>query len=118
MRPSRLSCAAAMSAVALAFAVPALAQETPTQNNAEMAAIFAADQAIRQNLTPDFFKDRAPEAALRIAYIQRDAGRKPQFVAQLRAVLKKYPKSSQSSQAHQELEKLGVRIGGGVDADS
>ena len=47
MHPSRLSCAAAMSAVVLAFAVPALAQETSPQNNAEMAAIFAADPAGR-----------------------------------------------------------------------
>ncbi|KQP47828.1 hypothetical protein ASF31_00265 [Brevundimonas sp. Leaf280] len=59
MRPSRLSCAAAVSAVALAFAVPVLAQDAPPPNNAEMAAIFAADQAVRQTLTPDFFKDRA-----------------------------------------------------------
>lgn len=58
MRPSRLSCAAAMSAVALAFAVPALAQETSPQNNAEMAAIFAADQAVRQ-VAPEKFRDRA-----------------------------------------------------------
>ena len=58
MRPSRLSCAAAMSAVVLAFAVPALAQETSPQNNAEMAAIFAADQAVRQ-VAPEKFRDRA-----------------------------------------------------------
>ncbi len=77
------------------------------------------DAAIAQLIeVENFFKDRAPEAALKIAFIQRDAGRKPQFIAQLRAVLKKYPKSGQSSQAHQELEKLGVRIGGGMDAES
>ena len=35
----------------------------------------------------------------------------------LRMVLKKYPKSGQSSEAHQRLEKLGVRIGGAIDAD-
>ena len=58
MRPSRLSCAAAISAVVLAFAVPALAQETSPQNNAEMAAIFAADQAVRQ-VAPEKFRDRA-----------------------------------------------------------
>lgn len=58
MRPSRLSCAAAMSAVVLAFAVPASAQDAPPQNNAEMAAIFAADQAVRQ-VAPEKFRDRA-----------------------------------------------------------
>ena len=81
MRPSRLSCAAAMSAVVLAFAVPALAQETSPQNNAEMAAIFAADQAVRQNLTPDFFKDRARVTAM----LAEDAARRVQTRALLDA---------------------------------
>ncbi len=65
----------------------------------------------------NFFPDQAPEAALRIAWVHRDAGDQKQFIAALRAVLKKYPKSGQSSTAHQELEKLGVKIGGGVGAD-
>ncbi|MCA0368971.1 MAG: hypothetical protein LCH57_13080 [Proteobacteria bacterium] len=38
---------------------PALAQETPPQDNAEMAAIFAADQAIRQNVPLAQYQDRA-----------------------------------------------------------
>lgn len=63
MRPSRLSCAAAVSALVLGFAAPAFAQEASTQeasaqDNAEMAAIFAADQAIRQ-VAPEKFRDRA-----------------------------------------------------------
>jgi hypothetical protein len=32
-------------------------------------------------------------------------------------VLKKYPKSGESSQAHQRLEEMGLPIGGGVDAE-
>ncbi|WP_404418706.1 hypothetical protein [Brevundimonas vesicularis] len=79
MRPSRLSCAAAMSAVA--FAVPALAQEAPPQNNAEMVAIFAADQAVRQNLSPDFFNDRARMTEM----IAGDAARRVQTRALLDA---------------------------------
>jgi TolA-binding protein len=63
-----------------------------------------------------FFKDHAPEAALRIAHLWKDWGKKRQYIASLRGVLKKYPKSGQSSRAHQELEALGIRIGGGIDA--
>ncbi len=65
----------------------------------------------------NFFKDQAPEAALRIAWVYRDVGDSKSFVAALRGVLKKYPGSGQSSAAHQELERLGVKIGGGVDAE-
>lgn len=76
------------------------------------------DSAIAQyRELENFFPDQAPEAALRIAWVHRDVGDQKQFVAALRAVLKKYPKSGQSSTAHQELEKLGVKIGGGVDAE-
>lgn len=59
MRPScRLSCAAAFTAVVLAIGAPAFAQDARVQDNAEMAAIFAADQAIRQ-VPPQRFMDRA-----------------------------------------------------------
>jgi hypothetical protein len=64
----RLSCAA-VAAAFLSFGAPAFAQDatvqdatvqdTPVQDNAEMAAIFAADQAIRQNTDPQKFRDRA-----------------------------------------------------------
>ena len=63
------------------------------------------------------FKDLAPDAALRIAYLYRDAGIKEKFVRSLRGVLKKYPKSGQSSEAHQRLEEMGLPIGGGTDAE-
>lgn len=76
------------------------------------------DQAIEQlRQIQNFFQEQAPDAALRVAYIYRDAGQKDKFESALRAVLKKYPKSGQSSTAHQELEKMGARIGGGVDAE-
>ena len=65
----------------------------------------------------NFFKDRAPEAALAIAYLYRDAGIKEKYVRSLRGVLKRYPKSGQSSEAHQRLEEMGLPIGGGVDAE-
>ena len=66
----------------------------------------------------NFFKAHAAVAALRIAYLYRDAGIKDKYVSALRGVLKKYPQSGQSSEAHQRLEEMGLPIGGGVDADA
>ena len=65
----------------------------------------------------NYFVKEAPKAALQIAYIYRDAGDKTRYIGCLRQVLKKYPGSPQSSRAHLDLEKLGVKMGGGVDAD-
>jgi tetratricopeptide (TPR) repeat protein len=65
----------------------------------------------------NFFKDQAPAAALAVAYLYRDAGIKEKYVRSLRGVLKRYPKSGESSQAHQRLEEMGLPIGGGVDAE-
>ena len=39
------------------IATPALAQTPPPANNAEMAKLFAEDQAIRENLKPGWFED-------------------------------------------------------------
>jgi tetratricopeptide (TPR) repeat protein len=68
-----------------------------------------------------FFKNISPRAALAIAHVhKRTGGKKPsntEYVAALRAVLKKYPKSSESSDAHEELEDMNVKTGGGVDVE-
>ncbi|MEK6237593.1 MAG: hypothetical protein N2C14_23040, partial [Planctomycetales bacterium] len=64
-----------------------------------------------------FFPKHAPRAALQIAHVYRDVSEKKKYILSLRGVLKKYPKSNESKQAHLELEKQGVRSGGGVDAD-
>lgn len=64
-----------------------------------------------------FFKNHAPEAALRIARLYKGAKEEKLCIAAFRAVLRKYPKSGQSSAAHQELEHMGIKIGGGVDAN-
>ena len=64
-----------------------------------------------------FFKDHAPQAVLRIAHLYKGFKMRPEYIAALREIMKKYPKSGQSRQAHVELEALGVRIGGAVDAD-
>ena len=81
-----------------------------------LLAMKKRDQALAQlREVENFFQDVAPEAALRIANLYRDD--RKQYIKLLRGVLKKYPKSSQSSMAHQELERMGVPIGGGVDAE-
>jgi tetratricopeptide (TPR) repeat protein len=64
-----------------------------------------------------FFKNQAPQAAIRMAYVYRTAGKGDLFQAGLRRVLKQYPKSDESRTAHLELERMNVRIGGGVDAE-
>lgn len=83
-----------------------------------LAALGKLEPAVSQlREIENFFKDQASVAALRIAYLYRDAGIKEKYVRSLRGVLKKYPKSGESSQAHQRLEEMGLPIGGGVDAD-
>jgi hypothetical protein len=76
----RLSCAAAVAAVVLAIGAPAFAQDAPVQDNAEMAAIFAADQSIRQ-VAPERFRDRAFVTEMHAA----DAARRVQTRALLDA---------------------------------
>lgn len=83
-----------------------------------LASLGRLEQAVAQlREIENFFKDRAPEAAMRIANLYRHAGIRDKYVRTLRSVLKKYPKSGQSSEAHQRLEEMGLPIGGGVDAE-
>ena len=53
---------------------------------------------------------------MHVAHLYRKAGEKKKCIGALRAVLKKYPESGESRRAHLELEELGVKMGGGVDA--
>ena len=55
----------------------------------------------------------ASAASLRIAEIYRISGNKGKEVQQLRMVLQRYPKSGESSEAHNRLEKYGVALTGG-----
>jgi len=82
---------------------------------AKMGKLEPAVAQLRE--VESFFRGHAPEAALRIARLYREAGKDKLYIAALRSVLKKYPESRQSSEAHQLLERLGIRIGGGLDAD-
>lgn len=55
----------------------------------------------------------ASSASFKIAEIYRISGNKGKEVQQLRMVLRRYPKSSESSEAHNRLEKYGVALTGG-----
>lgn len=55
----------------------------------------------------------ASRASLEIAKVHRSAGDKAREVDQLRVVLRRYPKSSESSEAHRTLENYGVALVGG-----
>lgn len=57
--------------------------------------------------------DIAPAACLKAADIYRAGGNKAKEVQQLQLVLRRYPKSGQSSSAHQRLENYGVKVIGG-----
>ena len=57
--------------------------------------------------------DVAASACLKAADIYRTSGDKKKEVQQLQLVLRRYPESGQSSQAHDRLESYGVKIIGG-----
>jgi len=65
----------------------------------------------------NFFVKDAPRAAMAAALYYRKAGLTDKSVAALRALMKKYPGSPESSAAHQELEKMGFKTGGGVGTE-
>jgi tetratricopeptide (TPR) repeat protein len=77
-------------------------------------ALEQYDQAIK--LTRELESlggDVAASACLKAADIYRTSGDKAKEVQQLQLVLRRYPKSGQSSQAHNRLEGYGVKIIGG-----
>ncbi|MBU4198434.1 MAG: tetratricopeptide repeat protein [Verrucomicrobia bacterium] len=78
-----------------------------------MGKVDSAVATLRE--VENFFVKDAPRAAMTIASLYQKAGLSDKHVAALRALIKKYPGSSESSAAHQELEKLGLKTGGGVD---
>ncbi len=60
------------------------------------------------------FPDQASQAAWHKAAYLEEAGDKEKAIAQGRRIMKVYPKTDASSKAHQLLERLGVKTGGGV----
>lgn len=93
------------------------------RNMWRIAECFEAMGEIEQAVTTlrqveNFLEDHRAEAALRVANVYRNAGQQDRQVAALRAILSRYPESSQSRRAHLDLEDLGfTRIGGGVEED-
>jgi TolA-binding protein len=83
-----------------------------------LVALKKYDEAIAQlREVENFFKKQAPQAAMAVAHVHKSAGNKQKQITALQAVLKVYPESSESSQAHLELEALGIkRLGGAKDA--
>ncbi len=65
----------------------------------------------------NFFPREAPRAALTKANLFKNARLRDRQAAALRILMKKYPGSGESRTAHEELEALGVMIGGGVDSE-
>lgn len=55
----------------------------------------------------------ASKASFKVADIYRTSGDKGREVTQLRSVLRRYPKSPESSEAHNRLENYGVALSGG-----
>lgn len=55
----------------------------------------------------------ASAASFKVADIYRTSGDKGREVTQLRSVLRRYPKSTESSEAHNRLESYGVALSGG-----
>ncbi len=83
--------------------------------HASLKQLTPAVAELRQ--VESFFRKRyGPQAALRVAHLYRQFKLKTQYVAELRAILKKYPKSRESSSAHVELERMGYTPGGGENA--
>jgi len=78
-----------------------------------MVAMKQYGAAIKNVAGLESVKATAPAACLKIAEIYKAAGDKGKEVEQLQLVLRRYPKSSQSSEAHQRLESYGVKIIGG-----
>ncbi|MFT5495972.1 MAG: tetratricopeptide (TPR) repeat protein [Kiritimatiellia bacterium] len=71
-------------------------------------------EAIQSLQGLESLKATAPVACLKIADVYKIAGNKGKEVEQLQLVLRRYPKSGQSSAAHQRLESYGVKLIGGI----
>ena len=66
----------------------------------------------------NFFPSHASRAAWELAecYDERHANLEKKYVGALRELLKKYPETSYSRNAHIKLEERGFKMGGGIDA--
>ena len=106
-----------------ADAIAAFSQFQPRDKNDPAHLWQIADCYRRMNETDravgqlqeieNFFESAAPAAALRIADYYGDAKRQAEQVRQLRAVIAKYGNTGQAAKAHEQLERMGFKTGGG-----
>ncbi|MEI6148758.1 MAG: tetratricopeptide repeat protein [bacterium] len=81
-------------------------------------ALGRTDAAVTQlREIEKFFVNEKSRASLKIADVYEGAGKRALCVAELRGVLEKYPKSGESSTAHQRLQAMGILTKGGVHAE-
>ena len=92
---------------------------TPPNSLWSIADCYVKLKNIKQAITTlteleNAFPKSAPDAALKKTRIYQSIKDKKKTIAQARRILKVYPKSKASSQAHQILEDYGIKTGGGV----
>ena len=81
-----------------------------------MERLNRAIQQLRE--VENFYPKNASEAAMKIAGYYKEAGIRKKYIAALYRVMDKYPGSTQSSVAHDALEKMGFPSGGALrDSD-
>jgi TolA-binding protein len=72
-----------------------------------LLALDRVDTAVEQlREIEKTFAEESSKAALRIAHAYRGAGRRDEYISELRGVMRKYPKSPEANIAHVELESM------------
>lgn len=99
-----------------------LMNDDPPRNFYAIADCYVALGKITEAVTQlreieNFFVNEKSRASMKIADVYDGAGMRDPCVAELRGILKKYPKSGESSAAHLRLQAMGIKMGGGVNAE-
>jgi TolA-binding protein len=99
-----------------------MANDDPPKNFYAIADCYVALGKIEAAVTQlreieKFFVNEKSRASLKIADVYEGAGKRDLCVAELRGILQKYPESRESSTAHQRLQAMGIKIGGGTRAN-
>jgi tetratricopeptide (TPR) repeat protein len=99
-----------------------MANDDPPKNFFAIADCYVALGKIEAAVTQlreieKFFVNEKSRASLKIADVYEGAGKRDLCVAELRGILQKYPESRESSTAHQRLQAMGIKIGGGTRAN-
>ena len=98
----------------LAFRVANRQPDSTWEIANSMVALKQFDQAVKTvSELESVGGPTAAKASFKVADIYRTSGDKGREVTQLRSVLRRYPKSPESSEAHNRLEGYGVALTGG-----